>query len=41
VAGLKNASIHVSIVMCVVHAAVIAATLVGRPELRYGIAHFA
>ena len=39
--GLENAGIHVSIVMCVVYAAVIAATLVGRPELRYSIAHFA
>jgi len=39
--GLGNASIHVSIVMCVVYAAVIAAALVGRPELRYSIAHFA
>jgi len=39
--GLENASIHVSIVMCVVYAAVIAAALVGRPELRYSIAHFA
>jgi len=39
--GLGNSSIHVSIVMCVVYAAVIAAALVGRPELRYSIAHFA
>jgi hypothetical protein len=39
--GLGNASIHVCIVMCVVYAAVVAAALVGRPELRYSIAHFA
>jgi len=39
--GLENASIHVSIVICVVYAAVIAAALVGRPELRNSIAHFA
>ena len=39
--GLENASIHVSIVMCVVYAAVVAATLIGRPELRHSIAYFA
>jgi len=39
--GLENAGIHVSIVMCVVYADVIAATLVGRPELRCSIAYFA
>jgi hypothetical protein len=39
--GLSNASIHVSIIFCVVYAAVIAAYRIGRPELRYSIAHFA
>src|SRR3990170_5605663 len=36
--GLSNASIHVSIIFCVVYAAVIAAYRIGRPELRYSIA---
>ena len=39
--GLENASIHVSIVLMVIYAAAIAATLIGRPELRYSIAYFA
>ncbi|MFH2110656.1 MAG: transposase, partial [Candidatus Bathyarchaeota archaeon] len=39
--GLENASIHVSLVFSVVYAAVIAASLMGRPELRYSIAYFA
>ena len=39
--GLENASIHVSIILCIVYAAAIAATLIGRPELKYSIAHFA
>jgi len=39
--GLENASIHVSLILSVVYAAAIAATLTGRPELRYSIAHFA
>jgi len=39
--GLENASIHVSLILCVVYAAAIAATLIGRPELRYSIAYFA
>jgi hypothetical protein len=39
--GLGNASIHVSIIFCIVYAAVIAAYRIGRPELRYSIAHFA
>jgi len=39
--GLENASIHVSIILSVVYAAAIAATLTGKPELRYSIAHFA
>jgi hypothetical protein len=38
---LENASIHVSLVLMVVYAAAIAATLVGRPELRYGVTYFA
>ncbi|MFH2111176.1 MAG: hypothetical protein ABIJ47_07965, partial [Candidatus Bathyarchaeota archaeon] len=39
--GLENASIHVSIIFSVVYAAVIAASLMGRPGLRYSIAYFA
>ena len=39
--GLENASIHVSLVFSVVYAAVIAASLMGRAELRYSIAYFA
>ena len=39
--GLDNASIHVSIIFCVIYAAVIAAYRIGMPELRYSIAHFA
>jgi len=39
--GLENVSIHVSLVLMVVYAAAIAATLIGRPELRYSIAYFA
>ena len=39
--GLGNASIHVCLVFCVVYAVAIAAALIGRPELRYSIAHFA
>jgi len=39
--GLSNASIHVSIIFCIVYAAVIAAYRTGRPELRYSIVHFA
>lgn len=39
--GLQNASVHVCLVFCVVYAVAIAATLLGRPELRYSIAYFA
>jgi hypothetical protein len=39
--GLDNASIHVSIIFCIVYAAVIAAYHIGKPELRYSIAYFA
>lgn len=39
--GLCNASIHVSIIFCIVYAAVIAAYRIGKPELRYSIAYFA
>ena len=39
--GLENASIHVSLIFSVVYAVVIAASLMGRPELRYSIAYFA
>jgi hypothetical protein len=38
---LQNVSIHVCLVCCVVYAVAIVASLTGRPELRYSIAHFA
>jgi hypothetical protein len=39
--GLGNASIHTSLVLSVVYAAVIAAAKLGRPDLQYSIAYFA
>jgi hypothetical protein len=39
--GLENASIHVSLVLCVVYAVAIAASRIGRPELRQSVAYFA
>jgi hypothetical protein len=39
--GLDNASIRTSLVLMVVYAAAIAATIIGRPEMRYSIAYFA
>jgi hypothetical protein len=39
--GLENASIHVSLVLMVVYAVVIAAFRIGRPELRQSVAFFA
>jgi hypothetical protein len=39
--GLENASIHVSLIFNIIYAAAIVATLIGRPELLYSIAHFA
>jgi hypothetical protein len=39
--GLRNARIHVCLVCCVVYAVAIVASLLGRPKLRYSIAHFA
>jgi hypothetical protein len=39
--GLDNVSIHVSIIFCIMYAAVIAAYRIGIPELRYSIAYFA
>ena len=38
--GLENASIHVSLVLCVVYAVAIAAFRLGRPELRQSVAFF-
>ncbi len=38
--GLRNASIHTSLVFSVVYAVSIVAALLGRPELRYSIAYF-
>ncbi len=38
--GLENASIHVSLVLCVVYAVAIAAFRIGRPELRQSVAFF-
>ena len=37
--GLENAPIHVSLILSIVYT--VATTLIGRPELRYSIAHFA
>jgi hypothetical protein len=39
--GLWNACVHVCLVFCVAYAVVIAAALLGRPELQYSIAYFA
>jgi hypothetical protein len=39
--GLENASIHVSLVLCVVYAVAIAAHRIGVPELRQSVAFFA
>ena len=39
--GLGNASAHVSLLLCVVYAAAIAAARIDRPELRQSIAYFA
>jgi len=39
--GLENASIHVSLVLMVVYAVAIAASRIGRPELRQSVAFFA
>ena len=39
--GLENASIHVSLILCVVYAVAIAAHCIGRPELRQSVAYFA
>jgi hypothetical protein len=39
--GLENASIHVSLVLCVVYAVAIAAFRIGVPELRQSVAFFA
>ena len=39
--GLENASIHVSLILSVVYGVAIAATRIGRPELRRSIAYFA
>ena len=33
--GLENASIYISLVLCVVHAVDLAAARIGRPELRH------
>jgi hypothetical protein len=39
--GLENTSIHVSLVLMVVYAVAIAASRIGRPELRQSVAFFA
>lgn len=39
--GLENASIHVSLILSLVYAIAIAATHIGRPELRQSVAYFA
>ena len=38
---LENARIHVRLVLMVVYAAAMIAALIGRLEMRYGIAYFA
>ena len=38
--GLENAGIHVSLVLSVVYAVAIAASRLGRPELRQSVAFF-
>lgn len=38
--GLENASIHVSLILSVVHAVAIAAARIGKPELRQSVAYF-
>jgi hypothetical protein len=39
--GIRNVSIHVCLVLCVVYAVAIVAAVIGKPELRYRIAYFA
>jgi transposase len=39
--GIENASIHVCLVLSMVYAVAVVAALLGKPELRYSIAHFA
>lgn len=39
--GLCNASIHVSLVLCVLYGICIATYRIGRPELRQSVAFFA
>jgi hypothetical protein len=39
--GLRNACIHACLIFSVVYAVVIAASLLGKPELQYSIAYFA
>jgi len=39
--GLENVSIHVSLILMVVYAVAIAASRIGRPDLRQSVAFFA
>ncbi|MGD0072302.1 MAG: transposase [Candidatus Bathyarchaeia archaeon] len=39
--GIENASIHVCLVLSMVYAVAVVASVMGKPELRYSIAHFA
>jgi transposase len=39
--GIQNASIHVCLVLSMVYAVAVVASVMGKPELRYSIAHFA
>jgi hypothetical protein len=39
--GIENASIHVCLVLSVVYAVAVVASLLGKPDRRYSIAHFA
>jgi hypothetical protein len=39
--GIENVSIHVCLVLCLVYAVAVVASIMGKPELRYSIAYFA
>lgn len=39
--GIQNVSIHVCLVLCVVYAVAVVASVMGKPELRYSVAYFA
>jgi hypothetical protein len=39
--GIENASIRVCLVLSMVYAVAVVASVMGKPELRYSITHFA